>query len=219
MIQPSGRPSSSTATQSTLLAGHHRARVARSTPTASTVGPGSSSAADTGISDETLQPAVGAEELEHEIGSPGAASTSTGGAVLLEHAADVEHGHAVAEADRLVDVVGHEHDRLVQPALQLEQLVLQAQAHDRIDRAERLVHQQHRRIGGERTGDADALLLTARQLGRVARRELGLEADEIHQLLDPLVRTRALSQPSSSGTVAMLRAIVRCGNSPTCWIT
>ena len=35
-----------------------------------------------------------------------------------------------------------------------------------IDRAERLVHQQHRRIGRERTGDADALALTARELRR-----------------------------------------------------
>ena len=70
--------------------------------------------------------------------------------VLLEHAADVEHRHAVGEPNGFVDVVRHEHDRLVQPALEVQQLLLQTQPHDRIDRAERLVHQQHRRIGGER---------------------------------------------------------------------
>ena len=58
-----------------------------------------------------------------------------------------------------------------------------------------------------------------RQLGRVALGQLGVEADELEQLVDPLADVRALSQPSSRGTVAMFWAIVRCGNSPTCWIT
>ena len=75
-----------------------------------------------------------------------------------------------AEEDRLVDVVGDEHDGLVQLALQRGELALQLGAHDRVDGAERLVHQQHRRVGGERAGDADALLLAARQLRRVLRR-------------------------------------------------
>ncbi len=30
---------------------------------------------------------------------------------------------------------------------------------------------------------------------------------------------RSLSQPRSFGTVAMLAAIVLCGNNPVCWIT
>ena len=49
-----------------------------------------------------------------------------------------------------------------------EQLVLQPLAGDRVDRAERLVHQDHRRVGGEPAGDADALLLAAGELARVA---------------------------------------------------
>ncbi len=44
------------------------------------------------------------------------------------------------------------------------ELPLQLPPRDRIERAEGLVHQQHRRIGGERPGDADALTLAARQL-------------------------------------------------------
>ena len=40
-----------------------------------------------------------------------------------------------------------------------QELVLQARAHDRVDRAERLVHQHQRRVGGERAREADALAL------------------------------------------------------------
>ena len=56
-------------------------------------------------------------------------------------------------------------------------------ARDRVDGGERLVHQQHRRVGGERARDADALLLTAGELRRVALRvRVGVEPDELEQL-------------------------------------
>ena len=64
--------------------------------------------------------------------------------------------------------MGDEHDGLAELGLQPEELVLQLGAHDRVDRAERLVHQHHRRVGGQRPGDADPLLLAAGQLRRVA---------------------------------------------------
>ena len=48
--------------------------------------------------------------------------------------------------------------------LQAQELVLQALAVDRVDRAERLVHEHQRRVGGERAGDADALALAAGEL-------------------------------------------------------
>ena len=149
----------------------------------------------------------------------GVAQQLVGRAVLLEHAADVEDGDAVGELDGLVDVVGDEHDRLAHPPLEVEQLVLQPGPHDRVDGAERLVHQQHRRVGGERPGHADPLLLAARELGRVAVEQLGVEADQLDQLVDPLPRSASLSQPSSWGTVAMFSAMVRWGNRPTCWMT
>ena len=57
--------------------------------------------------------------------------------------------------------------------------------HDRVDRAERLVHQHHRRIGGERARHADALALPAREMARIAVEELsGLEADQRQHFLD-----------------------------------
>ena len=77
----------------------------------------------------------------------------------------------VGHLHRLVDVVADEHDGLLQLRLQLHELVLDHLAVDRVDGAERLVHQQHRRIGGERAHHADALLLAARQLLRIALEE------------------------------------------------
>ena len=102
------------------------------------------------------------EGVDEVVGRPG--EQHAGLVVLGQLAADPEHRDPVAELDGLVDVVGDEHDRLAQVGLQLEQLVLQALAHDRVDRAERLVHQQHRRVRGERPGHADALLLAAGEL-------------------------------------------------------
>ena len=81
--------------------------------------------------------------------------------------------------------MGHEHDRLLHLRLQLQQLLLKPSAHDRIDGPERLVHQENGRIGGERPRHTNALLLTSRELGRVATEHLGFEAHELDQLIHP----------------------------------
>ena len=109
---------------------------------------------------EALEPAVGAEELHDELAGRRGQDVDRR-PVLLELAAEVEHGHAITEAHRFVEVVRHEHDRLVQPPLQVDELFLEAQPHDRVDRAERVVHQQHRWIGRERARHTDTLLLAA----------------------------------------------------------
>ena len=104
--------------------------------------------------------------------------------------------------------------------LQAQELVLQPLAVDRVDRAERLVHQHQRRVGRQRPGHADALALAARELRRVAvARRSAVEADELEQLVARARAMRSLSQPSSRGTVAMLSPTVMCGNRPICWIT
>ena len=113
-----------------------------------------------------------------------------------------------------------EDDRLADLALQAQELVLQPLAVDRVDRAERLVHQHQRRVDRERARDADALALAAGELRRVAVARLGrVERDELEQLVDARARSAALSQPSRRGTVAMFSPTVRCGNRPICWIT
>ena len=142
------------------------------------------------------------------------------GAVLGEPAAGGEDRDPVAHPHGLVDVVGDQHDGLAELALQPQELVLQPGAHHRVDGAERLVHQQHRRVGGERAGDADALALAAGELVRVAvgvRRRV--EPDELHQLQrtrlarSPWTRRRAAAPSSRCVTIFW------CGNSPTCWMT
>ena len=102
-----------------------------------------------------------------------------GGVVLQQPAALGEHRHPVAEQHGLVDVVGHEHDGLPELPLQPAELLLEPRAHHRVDRAERLVHQQHRRIRGERPGHADPLPLAAGELVGIAVAVLvGVEADQ-----------------------------------------
>ena len=116
--------------------------------------------------------------------------------------------------------MGHEQDRLGELLLEAQELVLEALADDRVDRAERLVHEHDRRVCGERAGDADALALAARELapGSGPRSGPG-QPDELQQLLGARSRWRAFGQPSSRGTVATFSTIVWCGNRPVCWIT
>ena len=167
---------------------------------------------------QPLQRPVGADEVLDEL--VGGRHQQLGrGRVLGDPAALAHDRDPVAHLDRLVDVVGDEEDGLLDLRLEAEELVLEALAVDRVDRAERLVHQHHQRVGGERPGDADPLLLAAGELRRVAVAELGVEADQLEQLGRRGPRSGRLSQPSSCGTVPMFWAIVRCGKRPISWIT
>src|SRR5215510_3274342 len=95
------------------------------------------------------------------------------------------HHDPVAQIDGFVEVVGDEQNGLAGLALDPQQLQLQDLARLRIERAERLIHEQNRRIDGERASEIDALLHTARQLVR----ELlagGAEPDKLKQRLGTL---------------------------------
>jgi hypothetical protein len=92
-----------------------------------------------------------------------------------------EDDDLVAQQEGLVDVVRHEHDGLVEVALQADGLGLQFLADDRVDGAERLVHQQDVGVGGETAGDADALLLRRRAGAGSGRRERD-RAHDVQQL-------------------------------------
>lgn len=78
---------------------------------------------------------------------------------LCDAPTHLEHGDVVTELDRFVDVVGDHDDRLAELALQAEELVLQLLTHHGVDGGEGFVHEHDRRVGRERTSDADALLL------------------------------------------------------------
>src|ERR1041384_704009 len=86
---------------------------------------------------------------------------------------------ARAEHERLAHVVCDEHAGLAESFTQSGELALQTCTRQRIERAERLVHEQQRRVGRQRAPDADALPLPARQLARKTIREtLWLKSDK-----------------------------------------
>ena len=102
--------------------------------------------------------------------------------VLREPAALAQDRDAVADLDRLVDVVRDEDDRLANLLLEAEELVLQTCSHNGVDRSERLVHQHQRRVGRERAREADALALTTGKLRGETLRIGRIEPDELEQL-------------------------------------
>ena len=96
---------------------------------------------------------------------------------LVEHADTVGHRH------RFGHVVGDQQHGLAQPRLDAAELVPELPPRHRIERAERLVHQQHRRIRGKGAGDADALALATRKLvGPAGGVVVVREPDELEQL-------------------------------------
>ena len=70
----------------------------------------------------------------------------------------------------------------VQLVVQTAQPAAQLLAHLGVERAERLVEQQHARLDGERARERDALALAARQLRGIAIRE-PVELHELEQLV------------------------------------
>ena len=84
------------------------------------------------------------------------------------------HHDAIGEQHRLVDVVRDHHHRAAGARDDAHQLVLQVRAGERVERAERLVEQQHLGLHRQRARDAHALLHAAGDLlgilrGRVRR--------------------------------------------------
>jgi hypothetical protein len=66
----------------------------------------------------------------------------------------------VGEQHGLVDIVRDHQHRIAQTLLDRHHGILQMRPGQRVERAERLVEQQHLRLHGERAGEADPLLHT-----------------------------------------------------------
>src|SRR5215472_5555196 len=77
--------------------------------------------------------------------------------------------------------MGHEQDRLAASFPDAHELRLHDLAGLRVERGERLVHQQDLRVDGERASEIDALAHAARELARMVVLE-ALEADELQEL-------------------------------------
>ncbi len=80
----------------------------------------------------------------------------------------VHDGDAVAHRERLFLVVRDVHERRLRARLDLLELELHLLAQLEVERAERLVEQQGRRLVDERAREGDALLLAAGELSRLA---------------------------------------------------
>src|SRR5262245_16660371 len=94
-----------------------------------------------------------------------------------------EDGDAVAERNRLHDVMGDEHDRAASSFPESQQLVLEDEPGLRVERAERLIHQDHvDALVDDGAHDGSALAHTARKLVRIVM----LEAAQAYALeIDP----------------------------------
>ena len=76
----------------------------------------------------------------------------------------VHHGDLVGDLHRLFLVVRDDHRRRVRLVVEAAEPLPQLGPHAGVERAERLVEQQHRRIDRERAGEPHALPLAAREL-------------------------------------------------------
>ncbi len=95
----------------------------------------------------------------------------------------VEDRDVVGDVERLLLVVRDQHRRHAGLGLQATQPLPQVVADLGVERAERLVEQQHLRLDGERPRERHPLALAARQLRRVALLVAG-QADDLQQLVD-----------------------------------
>ena len=123
---------------------------------------------------------------------------------------------AIAEPGRLADVVGHEQHGQPPVADVGVELVVERVAGHRVEGAERLVHQQHVGLLGQRPGQRAALAHAARQL---VRSLLG-EGTEVHRLdaaASPARRRSALGTPASFIGSSTLACTVSHGNSADSW--
>src|SRR5207245_4979835 len=91
-----------------------------------------------------------------------------GRVVLGDPRLHLEQADAVSDQHRLIDVVGHEDDRLAQGALDVDELMLETFTCDAVDGSERLVHEEDRRGRAPRACENDPLALAAGQLVGVA---------------------------------------------------
>jgi hypothetical protein len=102
----------------------------------------------------------------------------------LVDAAGIHHHHHVGEGDRLGLGVGDVDEGNAELGLEAAQFAGACWTPEElVERRQRLVEKQHLRVGDQRAGKRDALLLAAGELGGHAVAEL-LELDALQHLLD-----------------------------------
>ncbi len=132
-----------------------------------------------------------------------------------------EQHHALRQPHGLPHVVGDEQDRRAGRLPDAQELALQHVAGDRVERGERLVHEQDARLlgagrRGQRPGQRHALPHAARQLVR-ALGALPVEADQRQQRLGARSRRSRRPTPDSCSGSSTLRPAVSHGSSADSW--
>src|SRR5260370_8398204 len=77
-----------------------------------------------------------------------------------------------------------EENGLAQLLLWVQKFAMQVGTRERIESAERLVHQKNRRIGSKCAGDADALTLPSGKLMRITRADVTVQANQLDGFFD-----------------------------------
>src|SRR5712691_6032285 len=128
-----------------------------------------------------------------------------------------EHDDAVREPQGLVEIVRDVNDRELGAVEQPHQVLDQELAGLRIERRERLVHQQQGRTHRERAGNADAL---AHAAGELLRERLGEFREPVRSRASAMSarRSEAANLRCSSGN-ATLSAALRQGSRAKSWKT
>src|SRR5579875_2335797 len=131
------------------------------------------------------------------------------GGVELDQLPQVHERRVVRAACGLLHIVRYDHNAIVR--LEVGNQLLDALRRDRVERGSRLVEQQYLRLDGDGAGDAQALLLAARQR-QPALVQLVLDLTPQRRppqgLFDTLVelaRARALLEPYAEGDVVVDR--------------
>jgi hypothetical protein len=102
-----------------------------------------------------------------------------------DDAAAFQQDYPGSEEQRFAKVVSDEHNRLAQSARESAEFALKLRAGHGIEGAERLVHQEDRRVDSERASNANALALTAGEFVRFAGCEFGrVQAYKREQFID-----------------------------------
>ena len=135
-------------------AGTPRTPLPRAAPAAVTVPPpGSSTCGADGPAGQQVEP----DQPSHVVGPrlPG----DVGGPARLHHPPVLDHHQPVAEHRGVHRVVGDHHGRAGEPGQMAAQLGPDLQPGPGVQRGQRLVQQQQRRLGGQRPGQRHALRL------------------------------------------------------------
>ena len=105
-------------------------------------------------------------------------------------------------------IVRHDDDRGPKLRLDAYELLPNLGPGDRIEGSKRFIHEYNRRVDGERTSDAYALSLAARQLARPPPGEdVWWKTDKMQQLMSPRSAAcgRPLLEPGNNGNVFLNR--------------